>query len=85
MKSHPNTAESWFRPLLDTMSCNRSSKVGGRACLVRGGQEWGLWVVLGGGRGGQGLGVRNGWGTGWGVLVGARGLGLVGLDTGGSG
>ena len=30
LKSHPSAAESWLRPLLDTMSCNRSSKVGWR-------------------------------------------------------
>ena len=53
LKSHPSAAESWLRPLLDTMSCNRSSKVGveGPESLGRGGYGGGTGYGGGGGTG----------------------------------
>ena len=80
MKSHPNAAESWLRPLLDTMSCNRSSKVewqgGGSEGLggvrdregVRDGVVQGVWLRAG-------LVVVSDWGTGG---CGTGGLGVWG-------
>ena len=90
LKSHPNAAESWIRPLLDTMSCNRSSKIKGAKRVAMGldGGSGGLAVrvmenngvrVLGGtGEGRLGYGYGNGKGRlGYGLGEG-WGLGQVG-------
>ena len=78
MKSHPYAAEPWLRPLHDTMSCYRSSRLRGRACLDRG-KGWEGMGVRGkvepasvgvgrdGGNGkgrGNGIGIRGGDGNG---------------------
>ena len=67
MKSHPYAAEPWLRPLHDTMSCNRSS----RLTLLWEGEGEGIGVRVrvrdrdrdrGTGWEGEGIGVRGGMG-----------------------
>ena len=68
MKSHPYAAEPWLRPLHDTMSCNRSSRLRATSCFGR----WGGIGV----RGGKGYGVGRDRGTGW------EGVGRIGVRGG---
>ena len=78
MKSHSSAAESWLRPLLDTMLGGGPEGSGRGGVLDKGyGVVQGVWLRAG-------LGVGRDWGTGglYGVGQEGRDEGRVGRDWG---